>query len=77
MGVLSMYEENIPSRSKIDTSPTCTVEVADCHGIPELRVGPLGSAYAGYIASFEDWKQFESFVEAVNSLHFRLKEIKE
>ena len=75
MGANFIYIENVPRFSTTDKSAICTVEVVDCHGIPELRIGPKDEAHEGYIASFKDWKQFESFVEAVNTLHSRLEGI--
>jgi hypothetical protein len=66
---LFMFDEEVPSRSKSDS---CGVEVLDCHGQPEVRIGPAGAAHNGWIATFEDWSQYEKFVEAVNDLHSRL-----
>lgn len=72
MTSLFMFEEKVPSRSKLDQSGSCTVEVVDCHGKPEIRIGPVGAAYEGWTATFENWSQYEEFVEAVNNLHSRL-----
>ncbi|MEK6758738.1 MAG: hypothetical protein AABY51_03110 [Deltaproteobacteria bacterium] len=55
------------------TRSKCTVEVLDNHLIPEIRIGPVEEAYKGLIAEFDDWAQFERFVEAVNGVYGRLK----
>lgn len=49
------------------------VEVVDNHLVPEIVIGPIDDAYKGSCATFNDWQQFERFVEAVNRLHERLK----
>lgn len=72
MAGLFFFEEKVNSRSKLDSSGFCTVEVVDCHGKPEIRIGPVNAAYEGWTATFEDWSQYEQFVEAVNSLRDRL-----
>lgn len=76
MGVLFLFDEKVPRRSGTDSSVFCTVEVADNHGIPEIRVGPVDSAHEGWTAKFEDWAQYERFVEAVNGLESRLERVK-
>lgn len=67
-----MFDEKVHARSKQNQSDFCTVEVVDCHGKPEIRIGPVDATYDGWTATFESWSQYEKFVEAVNSLHSRL-----
>lgn len=79
MGALFMYssqsdEKPVPRRfDSTQKIGECDVEVVDCHGVPELRVGPVGEAHTGYIAEFRDWDQFTRFVEGVVDLHDRLR----
>lgn len=76
MGVLFFFDETVPAENINHCSQTtCQVEVADNHGIPELRVEPEGEAQEGIIATFKDWELFEKFVDAVNNLHSRLRGI--
>lgn len=76
MGVLFFFDEKVPAIVKNSKSNSCQIEVADNHGIPELRVGPPGAAFDGTIAVFKEWEQFEDFVEAINSLKSRLEPTK-
>lgn len=73
MGALFFYDETVNAHDSKGGKSMCTVEVLDNHGVPEIRIGPEGEAHHGFMAMFHDWEQFERFVEAVNSLHFRLK----
>ena len=75
MGVLFFFDEIVTSNDNKGKRSKCTVEVADNHSIPEVRIGPVNEAYKGYIAEFKDWKQFERFVDSVNNLYERLKGI--
>ncbi len=50
----------------------CQVEDVDNHGVPEVRIGPVGEAYNGSIAEFDKWKQFNKFVDTLNNLRDRL-----
>jgi hypothetical protein len=74
MAGLFFFDQKVPTPSKIKTNSSnfCTVEVLDCHGMPEIRIGPEGAAHEGFTATFESWSQYEEFVEAVNDLHSRL-----
>jgi hypothetical protein len=72
MGVLFFFDEGVPANIKENNNTKCQIEVADNHGVPELRVGPEGAAYNGTIATFNDWIQFERFVTAINDLKNRL-----
>lgn len=49
----------------------CSVEVVDCYGTPELRIGPEDDPEKDWIAEFKDWDQFTRFVQAVVDLHGR------
>lgn len=74
MGCTSFFNEAVT----LDNNPgvRCKpqqVEVVDNHLVPEIVIGPIDDAYAGAYATFNDWQQFERFVEAVNDLHERLK----
>lgn len=73
MGALFFFDETVSldNNKSVDCS-SCQVEVLDNHGIPEIRIGPEGDAWAGYRATFNDWKQFERFVDAVNDTRSRL-----
>ncbi|MDG4812639.1 hypothetical protein P8629_06420 [Hydrogenovibrio sp. 3SP14C1] len=51
------------------------VEVLDNHSIPEILIGPVDAPYEGRRATFNDWKQFERFVEDLNTLRNRLAPI--
>lgn len=50
----------------------CQLEVAACNDLPDLRVGPVAAAQDGYVIQFTDWKQFERFADAVESVRSRL-----
>jgi len=78
MGALFFFDEEVTldNSTSVDCSP-CQVEVLDNHGIPEIRIGPVGDAWNGNRATFNDWEQFERFVDAVNSTRFRLLPISE
>lgn len=77
MGVLFFFDEKVPAIVKKTGESACQIEVADNHGVPELRIGPVGAAYDGTIAAFTNWEQFDEFVEAVNGLRSRLAPCKE
>ncbi|WP_445772911.1 hypothetical protein [Shewanella sp.] len=74
MGTQFFYDEEVTKddNSRVRCQPR-QVSVADNHGVPEIAIGPIGDSYDGEYATFNDWQQFEAFVKAVNSLHFRLK----
>lgn len=74
MGTQPFFEADVPGRLN-DKSTPCTIEVLDQHSIPEVRIGPPGAPHNGWTASFEDWAQFEEFVDSVNQLHERLASI--
>ena len=44
----------------------------DNHAVPEVRIGPVGEAYNGSVAEFDEWKQFNKFVDALNDVRDRL-----
>ncbi|TCN78483.1 hypothetical protein [Shewanella fodinae] len=78
MGNLVFFDETVG----LDNEPRvrCThlqVQVVDNHAVPEIVIGPKDAAHEGIFATFNDWEQFERFVEAVNGLHSRLKSINE
>jgi len=73
MGVLFFFDEKVPAIVKNSPADSCQIEVADNHGVPELRIGPPGAAFDGTIAVFKEWEQFEEFVEAINNLKNRLE----
>jgi hypothetical protein len=75
MGVLFYFDEEVPAIVRQSIDRQCQIEVADNHGVPEVRIGPVGAAYEGTIATFDDWGQFERFVDAVNGVRSRLQEI--
>jgi hypothetical protein len=72
MGAGFQFNEVVPDGHLSGKPSTCSVEVLDNHGVPEVRIGPEEEAFAGSIAAFKQWDQFARFVEAVNTLHFRL-----
>ncbi|MCI2283748.1 hypothetical protein L3081_10485 [Colwellia sp. MSW7] len=72
MGAQFFFGEVVTANDNKGSRFKCEVEVVDNHGVPELRIGPEDEAYNGSIAEFDDWEQFEKFVQAVNDLHFRL-----
>jgi hypothetical protein len=73
MGALFFFDEVVTSNDNKGNKAKCTVEVLDNHLVPEIRIGPVGEAYKGSIAEFDDWTQFSRFVDAVNGLYERLK----
>lgn len=77
MGGLFMFDEVVTSNNNSGKRSKCTVEVVDNHSIPEVRIGPVGEAYKGSIAEFDDWNQFTRFVDALSDLHARLKGVHE
>lgn len=76
MGCSSFFDEEV----SLDNEPrvSCTpqrVEVLDNHSVPEITLDSLRSSDDKLRATFNDWEQFERFVDAVNSLHSRLSGI--
>jgi hypothetical protein len=67
-------EVSLNNNSRVSCKPQ-QVEVADNHSVPEIIVGPVGEAHEELMATFNDWKQFERFVMAVNDLKSRLENI--
>lgn len=74
MGVLFFFNEKVTDDDRKEDE-YLSVEVADNHSIPEIRMEPTNVAYEGNIASFNDWQQFKRFVDSVNSLYSRLEYI--
>ncbi len=76
MGTEFLFDEEVSldNNSRVNCSPR-QVEVCDNHSVPEIVIGPIGEAHKGERATFNDWQQFEKFVEAVNSLKARLEGI--
>jgi hypothetical protein len=72
MGALFFFDEEVTANDNKGKRFKCQVEVLDNHGIPEVRIGPVGEAYKGSIAEFDDWKKFIQFVDALNDLRDRL-----
>lgn len=76
MGATFFFDEEVTSNDNKGNQSKCQVEVLDCNGVPEIRIGPVGEAHHGSIAEFDNWKQFEKFVEAVNGVYERLEGVK-
>jgi len=76
MGTQFFFDEEVSlnNNNRVQCSPR-QVEVLDNHSVPEIVIGPIGEAYKGERATFNDWKQFEEFVESINNLKFRLEGI--
>lgn len=76
MGCLSIFDEEVSlnNEPRVLCKPQ-QVEVLDNHSVPEVVIGPVGAAHEGLRATFNDWKQFERFVDAVNELRDRLSGI--
>ena len=74
--VFFFSDEEIPVRINNKRGEIGCIEVVDCGGTPEIRIGPVGASFQGWTAEFQDWNQFERFVDAVNRLHSRLHGIK-
>ncbi len=72
MGVLFFFDEEVTANDNKANRFKCQVEVVDNHGVPEVRIGPTGAAHRESIAEFDDWEQFERFVECINDLKNRL-----
>jgi hypothetical protein len=72
MGALFFFDDVVTANDNKANRFKCQVEVVDNHGVPEVRIGPEAEAHNGSIAEFDDWEQFEKFVEGVNNLHSRL-----
>lgn len=69
MGVCTVYQNDFTNHFD-PIKRKYTLELINNQGIPELRVGPKGlTSYTGYLISFEDWVQFEEFVEELNIFH--------
>lgn len=75
MGAFFFFDEKTTSNDNSGNKSMCQVEVLDCSGRPEIRVGPVEEAFRGYNVEFNDWAQFERFVDAVNGVQQRLKGI--
>ena len=73
MGCTFFFDEEVSlnNNTRVECSPR-QVEVLDNHSVPEIVIGPVGEAHKGERATFNNWKQFEDFVEAVNRLKSRL-----
>ncbi len=71
MGALFFFDEVVSANNNEGKRFKCQVEVLDNHGVPEFRIGPEGAAFSGSIAEFDDLKQFDRFVQAINNLHNR------
>ena len=61
MGGLFFFDEESTSNDNCGKRSKCQVEVLDCNGRPEVRVGPVEEAYRGYNVEFNNWTQFERF----------------
>lgn len=72
MGSVFFFDEEVTANDNKGKRFKCQVEVVDNHGVPEVRIGPTGEAHNGSIAEYENQKQFNDFVEAINRLHSRL-----
>lgn len=73
MGALVVFDEIVGSddaRGRNDRK--CSVEVVDCYGTPEIRIGPEAGAEKGWTAEFKDWNQYTRFVQGLVDLHKRL-----
>ena len=78
MGCLFFFDEEVSlnNESRVRCTPQ-QVEVLDNHSVPEIVIGPIGAAHEGLRATFNDWQQFERFVDSVNSLRERLAGVHE
>ncbi|MDD2888401.1 MAG: hypothetical protein PHY66_11390 [Aliarcobacter sp.] len=76
MGTLFFFDEEVSlnNNSRVECNPR-QVEVLDNHSVPEIVIGPIGEAHKGERVTFNDWQQFENFVEAINKLKSRLEGI--
>lgn len=73
MGCVSFFDEEV----SLDNNPRvkCAaqkVEVLDNHSVPEVVVAPVGAEDSELRATFNDWDQFERFIDSLNSLNNRL-----
>ncbi|MGD8230416.1 hypothetical protein [Vibrio sp. TRT 1302] len=68
MGTISFFSEQVDSEEGSNF-----IEVKDCIAKPMIDVtdGEFGQLLNR--VSFDDWEQFERFVDSINSLHDRLK----
>ena len=76
MGSLFFFDEEV----SLDNEPRVRcipkqVEVLDNYSVPEIVIGPVGAAHEGVRATFNDFSQFERFVDSVNNLRDRLSGI--
>ena len=73
MGCQFLFDEEVSlnNEPRVSFKPH-QVEVLDNHSVPEIVIGPVGAAHEGLRATFNNWAQFERFVESVNQLKFRL-----
>ena len=74
MGCLFFFDEEVSKDD--DERVRCVpqqVEVLDNHGVPEVVIGPIGNPTSR--ATFNDWEQFERFVESINELKSRIAPI--
>ena len=76
MGCVTFFDEEVSldNEPRVKCEPQW-VEVLDNHSVPEILIGPVDAPYEGRRATFNDWKQFEHFVEKVNELRDRLAPI--
>jgi hypothetical protein len=76
MGTLCFFDEEVSlnNEPRVGCTPQ-QVEVLDNHGVPEVVIGPVGAAHEGLRATFNDWEQFEKFVESINDVKSRLSRI--
>lgn len=77
MGSVFFYDEEVTAQTDANDSALCSVEVVDNHGVPEVRIGSVEGDDELSTARFEDWDQYERFVDAVNSVYDRLKGVKQ
>lgn len=74
MGCLYFFDEavKLDNNQRVKCRPQ-QVEVLDNHSVPEIVIGKVGGDNEGCRAAFNDWSQFERFVEAVNELKLKTK----
>lgn len=74
MGTQIFFDEEVSldDNSRVRCSPR-QVEVLDNHSVPEIVIGLINEAHKEDRITFNDWQQFERFVESINNLKSRLE----
>ena len=74
MGANYFFHEDVTQddNSRVRCKPK-HVEVLDNHLVPEITIQSLDDDQEIQRATFNNWEQYEKFVEAVNDVYHRLK----